>query len=544
MNRPGLHTAATTGALALTLSVAGFLPATTTAGNASSAAPPPAQARAGNQALRLAVNAVGGPQALRGLRSFRYLASGNRWIYDEGVRPGDRAKPSATFDERVRYVVANRGTPNRVRVDVVRTSAGADRPVHEVISGPRGFIRGVDANFSSAATKPMTADRGAAIREELALLNPHVLLQRALRNPRMARDGGTAVLDGRSFRVLVLRHAVAPIRLFVNTRTGRIARLRTFQHDYLRRDVLVEVRYQRWSRAGAGLMFPRTVGLWSDGQRLHQELRPAGKVVANPRLGAAAFRIPASAGAERFGARLTSVGMKTSEWLMSFANLGFIKDGGQTAINPQQVAPGVILLGGVSNNSLVVRRASGVVVVEGALHDLRAEAVIGFVRRRFPGARITHVITTHHHSDHSGGMRPYVAIGARPVLHEAAVPFFQKVFSERSSRIMPDRLDGSNRPAQILSVPANGTRVLNDANQRIEVLPFPGDHSVDMTVTFVEQAGVLFVSDIYSPPGPPGAGGQALNDLIVANNLNVDWIAGGHGGVISYADFQAQLPAG
>ena len=109
---------------------------------------------------------------------------------------------------------------------------------------------------------------------------------------------------------------------------------------------------------------------------------------------------------------------------------------------------------------------------------------------------------------------------------------------------MPERLDGSNRPAQILSVPANGTRVLNDANQRIEVLPFPGDHSVDMTVTFVEQAGVLFVSDIYSPPGPPGAGGQALNDLIVANNLNVDWIAGGHGGVISYADFQAQLPAG
>ena len=139
MKRPGLHTTATTGALALTLSVAGFLPATTTAGNASSAAPPAAQARAGDRALRLAVNAVGGPQALRGLRSFRYAASGSRWIYDEGVRPGDRAKPSATFDERVRYVVANRRTPNRVRVDVVRTSAGADRPVHEVISGPTGL---------------------------------------------------------------------------------------------------------------------------------------------------------------------------------------------------------------------------------------------------------------------------------------------------------------------------------------------------------------------------------------------------------------------
>ncbi len=104
----------------------------------------------------MAVRAVGGPEALRGLRSFRYAATGNRWIYDEGIRPGDRSKPSATFDERVRYVVGNRRTPNRVRVDVVRTSDGADRPVHEVISGRRGFIRGVDANGSTRRTKPMT----------------------------------------------------------------------------------------------------------------------------------------------------------------------------------------------------------------------------------------------------------------------------------------------------------------------------------------------------------------------------------------------------
>ena len=163
--------------------------------------------------------------------------------------------------------------------------------------------------------------------------------------------------------------------------------------------------------------------------------------------------------------------MKTSEWLMSFANLGFIKDGGQTAINPQRVAPGVILLAGVSNNSLVVRRASGVVVVEGALHDLRAEAVIDFVRRRFPGARITHVITTHHHSDHSGGMRPYVALGARAVLHEAAVPFFRqgvpRAQLERSCRT------GSTGPTVLpgsCAVPDGGSVLLNDADQRIEVL--------------------------------------------------------------------------
>jgi glyoxylase-like metal-dependent hydrolase (beta-lactamase superfamily II) len=201
----------------------------------------------------------------------------------------------------------------------------------------------------------------------------------------------------------------------------------------------------------------------------------------------------------------------------------------------------VILLSGVSNNSLVVRRAGGVVVVEGALHDLRAEAVLRFIRNRFPGARVTHVTTTHHHSDHSGGMRPYVALGARAVVHRAAGPYFRQVFSARSSTIMPDRLDRTNRPARITAVPANGSVLLDDADQPIKVLAFPVAHSVDMTVTFLEQAGVLFVSDVYTPGAPPGDGGQALNDLIEANNLDVRWIAGGHGGFISYDDFLADL---
>ncbi|HET8960137.1 hypothetical protein, partial [Nocardioides sp.] len=150
----------------------------------------------------------------------------------------------------------------------------------------------------------------------------------------------------------------------------------------------------------------------------------------------------------------------------------------------------------------------------------------------------------HHHSDHSGGMRPYVALGARVVVHQSAVRFFGRVFRQRSSTIMPDRLDRSDRPARFRAVPNGGSILLNDADQRIEVLSFDVTHSVDMTVTFMEQAGVVFVSDIYSPPGPPGDGGRALNNLIEANNLNVAWIAGGHGSVISYADFQAQLPPG
>jgi glyoxylase-like metal-dependent hydrolase (beta-lactamase superfamily II) len=530
--------AAAAGVLALSVSLAGLVPAVgappgqTGARAAESLAPT-------SPALRLAVRAVGGARALTGLRSFEYTASGRARIHDEGLRPGGPASPGSSFDQRVRYRLGAPAAANGVRVDAVRTSVGADRNVHEVINGRRGFIRGVDANFSSPARKAMTGDRAAAIREQLALLNPHVLLRQALRRPGITEDAGTHTVNGRPHRVLVLDHAVAPVRLFVDTRSGEITRLRTFQHDYLRRDVRIEVRYQRWTSAGDGLRFPEVVAIRSDGERLHREVRS--DVTANPTLRGRAFRIPSDVDAERFDPELSRIGQKTGQWLMSFVNLGFIKDGGQTTIDPQRVVPGVTLLGGVANNSLVVRRDSGVVVLEGALHDHRAEAVIGYVRDRYPRARITHVVTTHHHSDHAGGQRAYVARGARAVVHEAAAPFFRQVFAERDSSILPDRLDRTDRRARVAEVPSDGSLLLTDSRQPVEVFPFDVPHSVDMTVTYLHTGGVLFVSDVYTPGTPPGDGGQALDDLIRANGLDVQWIAGGHGGVISYADFLADL---
>jgi hypothetical protein len=65
-----------------------------------------------------------------------------------------------------------------------------------------------------------------------------------------------------------------------------------------------------------------------------------------------------------------------------------------------------------------------------------------------------------------------------------------------------------------------------------------------MVVPYVRDSGVLFTSDIYSPPALPAAGdpnGQAIVDLVNAQGLNPQWIVGGHGSFIRYADFQAAV---
>jgi len=88
---------ATVAAMALSVSLAGLTPA---AGSPSPGTA--ARAVAAPRPLQLAVNAVGGAEALAGLRSFSYTTEGRRWIYDEGLRPGDRSAPSATFEQEVR----------------------------------------------------------------------------------------------------------------------------------------------------------------------------------------------------------------------------------------------------------------------------------------------------------------------------------------------------------------------------------------------------------------------------------------------------------
>jgi hypothetical protein len=65
-----------------------------------------------------------------------------------------------------------------------------------------------------------------------------------------------------------------------------------------------------------------------------------------------------------------------------------------------------------------------------------------------------------------------------------------------------------------------------------------------MVIVYVDGAGVVFVSDLYSPnpaAESAGAGGELLNARITELGLEVSTIAGGHGGVIPYEDFEGLL---
>ena len=67
-----------------------------------------------------------------------------------------------------------------------------------------------------------------------------------------------------------------------------------------------------------------------------------------------------------------------------------------------------------------------IAVIEGPLGDARSDAVMAEAKKLVPNKPIKYLINTHHHFDHFGGVRAYVAAGATIVTNEVNVAYYQK----------------------------------------------------------------------------------------------------------------------
>ena len=479
---------------------------------------------------------LGGETALQNMSALSIEATGTRWEIDELYSPGAADEEGIPFTMQLHHDVAG----DRLRVDYTRERGPGEQQMSQIIAGQLGAIEGQDAQFGPPTTAAMTSDRWAAIRREQRLLNPHLMLREALVDPSRLTESGNELLGGSEHHVLVLEEEVVPITLYVNASTGQITKATTLENDHLRRDVTIEAFYEDWTPAEGGLSFPNRVLLTFNGDMIHEEVRSS--VEANQALDPALFDFPADVSPE-FDPKLAEWGVANHQAYRMLAFMGFPRSGQQTTIETEEIAHRVYHVRGSSHHSLVIEQEDGIVIAEAPLHERRSEAVIDWINTTFPDKPITHVIATHHHSDHSAGMRTYVAEGATVVVHQAASEFFGNVF-QAPSTVVPDRLGRNPVTASVETVPADASFTIPDTAVPVTVYPLENAHAEDMVLIHVGNAGVVFVSDIYSPnPAATdvGAGGRMVSNGIAANDLDVSFIAGGHGAVIAYEDFRSRL---
>jgi len=184
----------------------------------------------------------------------------------------------------------------------------------------------------------------------------------------------------------------------------------------------------------------------------------------------------------------------------------------------QKLADGVWLIAGGSHNSLAVDFRDFVTVIEAPLNEERSLAVIAEVSKVIPNKPIKYVVNTHHHFDHSGGLRTYLAQGATVVSHQANREFLENVlFSPGTRTMMPDRFStyypyfsGGRRPLPIEFV--NQKYVISDGLRTIELLPMQGNnHNGGMMLVYLPKEKILVNADMYTPPAQ-GAPAPAVND--------------------------------
>jgi glyoxylase-like metal-dependent hydrolase (beta-lactamase superfamily II) len=205
------------------------------------------------------------------------------------------------------------------------------------------------------------------------------------------------------------------------------------------------------------------------------------------------------------------------------------------------LAPGVSHAVGGSHNSLVVELGDGLAVVDAPIDEAQARWTIAAARARYPGKPIRFLVASHHHMDHIGGLRAYVAEGATLVVGAGAAEHYRRALAA------PDRLSGgtlASRPRRVDILEVTGRTVLGAGAPTMEVFPLENPHAQAMVLPWVPHARIAFVADLWSPGrdklGETLTPGQAAVVAAVRRaGIAPERIAGGHGGVADYAPLAA-----
>ena len=199
----------------------------------------------------------------------------------------------------------------------------------------------------------------------------------------------------------------------------------------------------------------------------------------------------------------------------------------------QKLVEGVYLIGGGSHNSVAVEFKDFVTVIEAPLDEERSLAVIEAVTKTIPNKEIRYVVNTHHHFDHSGGLRTYVSQGAVVVATPANLEFYRTVMLYPMPRtLQPDRMAifapmNTNNRSPWLMEPVHSRYVISDGTRTLELHPVVGNpHAVGMLMAYLPAEKILINADLFTPPAPnapmPAATPSMRNLMTNIRRLKLD----------------------
>ena len=209
-----------------------------------------------------------------------------------------------------------------------------------------------------------------------------------------------------------------------------------------------------------------------------------------------------------------------------------------SAVEVEEVASGVWYLTGQSHHSVLVEFDEYLALIEAPQSEARTLAVIERGRELQPDKPLQYVVNTHHHFDHSVGIRAAVSEGLTVITHQVNRPFFEDLVA-RPHSIEPDALARNPRPLTMETVAGDETYELTDGRRTLQIYRIVGDlHSDGMLMVYLPQERILIEADAFSPTSRQAPFADVLLQNIEDRGLRVDTILPIHGGVSALEDLE------
>ncbi len=209
-------------------------------------------------------------------------------------------------------------------------------------------------------------------------------------------------------------------------------------------------------------------------------------------------------------------------------------------VTVEQLAKGIWYLAGQSHHSVLVEFNDHALLIEAPQNETRALAVIAKARELLPNKPLTQLVNTHHHFDHSGGVRAAIAEGLTVITQEGNAQFFERV-AQRPHTIVQDALAKNPQPLKI--EPVSGEKVITDGTMTLNLYAVTSAHSETMLIGYFPRERLLVEVDLYTPGAAAQTfAGKFLEDL-KGRNLKIDRIVPLHGAVAPFAQLEKEAVA-
>jgi hypothetical protein len=189
-------------------------------------------------------------------------------------------------------------------------------------------------------------------------------------------------------------------------------------------------------------------------------------------------------------------------------------------VTVEPVSKGIWWLAGSGNHrSIVFEFGDHLVLFEAPVNEARTKAVIDKART-LSNKPLTKAIVSHHHFDHSGGLRVAVAEGLTIVTHRANEAFFKDLLA-RPHTIVPDALQKNPRPATFEFVDDQMT--LKDGAMEVQLYHLLDNPREGTNLyAYVPRERMLVQADLYDASWQQHLWGENVLANLAQRKLKID----------------------